>query len=233
MTYPNAGEIPKSVKGALVQLNEDSILKILLPNIVPFQYNPSQLDWNQEPWTGSGEEQSPRAGGNEQPFDLPKKFTGFKIMIDGRGDATDLTPLSMGAFPRLAALEKLTETSQGALGDLAQSAGDLLGSTDNASPTIPKRAPILLVLGPRIMLPVKLNSFSASETVHGPSYYPQYVEVTMELETIIPHFCGSERSLTEKIIEGAYQITRAQNDAAALMGQVYGLSQTANIVLPI
>ena len=66
---------PRLVKGALVQLIEDIIG--VVPNIIPFQYNPTKLSYQLTPWNPFEVDQTQRGSQapNVQPFDPKESFT--------------------------------------------------------------------------------------------------------------------------------------------------------------
>ena len=156
---------PKIVKGALVQLLQDIIG--VIPNIIVFQYNPTTLTRRLTPWDPMAVDQTQRGSQapTVQPFDIPETFSGFKIELDATDDLEEGKVLAetTGIESRLAALRKLTQASQGLLGDLIESAKSLVGAAEDEArrPTV---APTLLVLGPRLILPVRVKTFSVEET---------------------------------------------------------------------
>src|SRR5215469_4483992 len=144
---------PKIAKGALVQLLPDIVG--VIPNIIVFQYNPETISRTLTPWDPSAVDQTQRGSQapTVQPFEVQESFGTFRIELDATDDLEDGNALAQatGVETRLAALRKLTQASQGLLGDLIESAKSLVGAGEDEArrPTI---APILLVLGPRVIL---------------------------------------------------------------------------------
>lgn len=209
---------PKIAKGALVQLLPDIVG--VLPNIIVFQYNPQSITRTLTPWDPFAVDQTQRGSQapTVQPFDVQETFTSFKIELDATDDLEEGDALAeaTGIETRLAALRKLTQASQGLVGDLIESAKSLAGAGDDEARRATV-APILLVLGPRIILPVRVKSFSVEETLHSPAYYPLHATVTMDLEVLTPDTFRCQEDVTGKIAVAAYNFTRLQEDANALL----------------
>jgi len=209
---------PQIAKGALVQLLPDIVG--VIPNIIVFQYNPQTINRTLTPWNPFEVDQSGRGSQAPlvQPFDVPESFDRFTIELDATDDLEDGEPLASatGIETRLAALRKLTKASQGLLGDLVESAKSLVGagSDEARRPTV---APILLVLGPRVILPVRVKTFAVEETLHNPAYFPLHATVTLGLEVLTPDVFSDQEDVTAKIAIAAYQVTRLQEDANALL----------------
>jgi hypothetical protein len=208
---------PKIAKGALVQLLSDVIG--IIPNIIVFQYNPETISRTLTPWNPFAVAQ-PQRGSQAptvQPFDVQETFGTFTIELDATDDLEDGNPIAQltGIETRLAALRKLTQASSGLVGDLIASAKSLVGAGEEARrPTV---APILLVLGTRLILPVRVTSFQVQEKAHLPSYYPLRATVTLGLEVLTPDAFRCQQDVAGKIATAAYEFTRLQEDANALL----------------
>lgn len=209
---------PKIAKGALVQLLTDVIG--IAPNVIVFQFNPETLTRTLTPWNPFAVDQAQRGSQapTVQPFDVPETFGSFTIELDATDDLEDGDPIAQatGIETRLAALRKLTQASSGLVGDLIASAKSLVGAGEDEArrPTV---APILLVLGPRIILPVRVTSFQVQEKAHLPSYYPLQATVTLGLEVLTPDAFRCQQDVAGKIATAAYEFTRLQEDANALL----------------
>src|SRR5262245_58104251 len=108
MTDTGYSRSPRLVRGALVQLAEDIIG--VIPNIIPFQYNPETLTRRLTPWNPF---QSDQAGRGQtpptaQPFD-PEETISMSIELDAADKLADGDPITeaVGIADRIAALEKL------------------------------------------------------------------------------------------------------------------------------
>lgn len=224
----------KLLNGAFVQLLKDIVG--FIPNVITFQYNPETITRALEPWNPMEVDQAERGSQapTVQPFDVPEKFSGFKLEFDatdGMGVADTIVD-QFGVEPQLAALRKLVQASQGLIGDVIASAKALGGQSSEAErPTV---APTLLVLGRRVILPVRITSFSVEETMHSPALYPIMATVTLDMEVMTPDMFRCTNSPTAKIATAAYQFTRLQEDAAALLNATKPMIPSAiSAVLPI
>ncbi|MEL6792470.1 MAG: hypothetical protein AAFP78_03385 [Pseudomonadota bacterium] len=224
---------PRLQNGALVQLVEDIIA--FVPNIVTFQYNP-EINRALTPWNPAAVDQADRGSQAPtiQPFEVPEKFTGFELEFDATDGMGVNHPVynQFGVEPQLAALRKMTQASRGLLGDLTASFKDLTGglaTTDAERPTV---APILLVLGKRIVLPVRITSYSQTETIMSPTLYPIMAKVSLELEVMTPDMFRCQTSKSAKIAVAAYEVTRLQEDAAAVLN-LANLPSAISAVVPL
>src|SRR4051794_18548505 len=109
--YPRT---PTVVPGAFVQLLED--LGTIIPNIVPFQYNPAKVTRGFQPWNPFATPPQNQASQTPlvQPFD-PQQTYRFDLEFDATDDLEEGNPIAVatGIGSRLAALRKLIEPSAG------------------------------------------------------------------------------------------------------------------------
>lgn len=207
---------PKFEKGALVQLVKD--LVGVVPNVIPFQYNPEKLSRSLTPWNPFEVDQTQRGAQapTVQPFD-PKESFNLTLEIDATNDMEDDNPVAnlVGIADRLAALKKLTLPSQGLIGDLVASARALVGKASEQAfrPTVPV---VLFVWGPGRILPVRITSFSVDETLFSPSLHPIQATVTLGLEVLTPDVFKCQSDVTADIAVAAYNFTKLQDDALAV-----------------
>ena len=224
---------PKLLNGSFVQLLEDIIG--FLPNVVTFQYNPETITRSLEPWNPMAVDQADRGSQapTVQPFDIPEKFTGFQLEFDATDGMAAGHPVyeGFGVEPQLAALRKLIQASEGLLGDLTSSFKGLvgIGGGEAKRPTV---APTLLILGKRIILPVRITSFSVDETMHSPMLYPIMATVSLDMEVMTPDMFRCTTSPTGKIAIAAYEFTRLQEDAAAVLN-LANLPGAISAVVPL
>ena len=222
---------PKLLRGSFVQLLEDIVG--FIPNIVSFQYQPETITRALEPWNPMDVDDADRGAQapNVQPYDLPERFSGFKLEFDATdGMAADHPVYTQyGVEPQLAALRKLIQASDGLLGDLTASFRDLIGqpSRDARRPTV---APTLLVLGKRVVLPVRITSFSVEETMHSPMLYPIMATVTLDMEVMTPDMFRCSDSPAGRIAVAAYEFTRLQEDAAAVRNTINAPSAISSLI---
>jgi len=150
------------LKGVLASFSDP--LLGLIPTVVIFQYNPTELtrvfrvDASAAPGSGG-----PAGGARNAPRPAVEEYT-LKLELDATDGLERGGPLTiaMGISPRLAAIEMLLQpVGSSLLGGLA---GALLGGGGGAA--IPAgRLPLTLFLwGPQRITPVRLNSLTVHET---------------------------------------------------------------------
>jgi len=206
---------PRFEKGALVQLVKG--LTGVVPNIIPFQYNPEKLSHTLTPWNPFEVDQTQRGAQapTVQPFD-PKESFSLTLEIDATNDLEDDNPVAkmVGVADRLAALKKLTLPTEGLIGDLVASARALVGKAAKQAvrPTVPV---VLFVWGPSRILPVRVTSFSVEETLFSPTLHPIQATVTLGLEVLTPDVFKCQRDITADIAVAAYNFTKLQEDSLA------------------
>jgi len=206
---------PKFEKGALVQLVKG--LTGVVPNIIPFQYNPEKLSHTLTTWNPFEVDQTQRGAQapTVQPFD-PKESFNLTLEIDATNDLEDDNPVAkrVGVADRLAALKKLTLPTEGLIGDLVTSARALVGKA--AKQAVRAAVPVVLfVWGPSRILPVRVTSFSVEETLFSPTLHPIQATVTLGLEVLTPDVFKCQRDITADIAVAAYNFTKLQEDSLA------------------
>ena len=217
-------------RGALVQLVPDIIG--VVPNIVAFQYNPEKISRGLEPWNPFEVDQTKRGAQapTVQPYDPEESFS-FTLEFDAADGLEDGNPITIatGIAARLAALKKLTLPTKGLIGDLAASATALFGgpSSQAVRPTVPI---LLLVLGPGIILPVRITKLSFDETLFSPLLYPLQASVGIELKVLTPEVFRCRADVPARIAIAAYEFTRLQEDALAIANIAGTLSEIRNVL---
>ena len=206
---------PRFEKGALVQLVKG--LLGVVPNVIPFQYNPEKLSHTLTTWNPFEVDQTQRGAQapTVQPFD-PKEAFNLTLEVDATNDLEDDNPVAkrVGVADRLAALKKLTLPTEGLIGDLLASARALVGKASKHAvrPTVPV---VLFVWGPGRILPVRVTSFSVEETLFSPSLFPIQATVTLGLEVLTPDVFKCQHDITADIAVAAYNFTKLQEDTLA------------------
>jgi hypothetical protein len=207
---------PRVEKGALVQLTPGLIG--VIPNVIPFQYNPNKLSRTLTPWNPLQVDQTKRGAPSPtvQPFD-PKETFHLTLEIDATDDLEDDKTVAkeVGIADRLAALKKLTLPSDGLIGDLVADVKSIVGKAAKqvVRPTVPV---ILFVWGAGRILPVRVTEFSVDETLFSPTLRPIQATVTLGLEVLTPDVFRCQRNLPEKLAVAAYNFTKLQDDALAV-----------------
>ena len=172
-TFPGS---PRLLKGAIVGI--DSLTKRPISTI-PFQYNPETLTRTLQIQTLEGEQnnrvEALRLKG------APVETMQVEIEIDAvdRLEKAEISTLTLGIHPQLAALELLTypDTIQVGLNALKSAVGML--------EIIPTEAPMtLLIWGVKRVLPVRLTSFSVTEEAYDASLNPIRAKVSLGLRVL-------------------------------------------------
>jgi hypothetical protein len=207
---------PTVEKGALVQLTTG--LLGVVPNVIPFQYNPNKLSHSVTPWNPLQVDQTRRGAQapTVQPFD-PKETFHLSLEIDATDDLEDGKTVAkdVGIADRLAALKKLTLPSDGLIGDLVADVRSIIGKASKqvVRPTVPV---ILFVWGVGKILPVRVTEMSIDETLFSPTLRPIQATVTLGLEVLTPDVFRCQRNIPEKLAVAAYNLTKLQDDALAV-----------------
>jgi hypothetical protein len=209
---------PPILRGAIIQLVED--LGIIIPNIIPFQYNPEKMTRGLTPWNPFEVDQTNRGAQAPmiQPYD-PEESYQFALEFDATDDLEDGDPIAMatGVASRIAAIKKLIEPSQGLFGDLIASAQALVSGGIDAQMTRPSIPVSLLVMGPGLILPVRITSMSIEVTEFTPALYPHMATVTLDLRVLTPEVFKCKTTAATDLAIAAYEFTRLQEDALAIL----------------
>ena len=221
---------PKVMRGALVQLVEDVIG--VVPNIIPFQYNPETVTRAVEPWNPFEVDQTNRGAQapTVQPYDPEETFS-FTLELhaaDGLEDG-DALVTATGVAARIAALRKLTEPTEGLIGDLVNTAQALAG--ESADREVRATVPItLLVLGPGVILPVRVTEMSVDIKEFTPLLYPLHAEVGLGLRVLTPDVFKCRNATATDLAIAAYNLTRLQEDALAVANIANAVSAARGIL---
>jgi hypothetical protein len=174
------------IKGILASL-DDPLLGIV-PTIVPFQYNPTELTrvFRTE-GAGSGESDAGATGSAlSAARPAPEDYT-VKLELDATDGLEKGGPLTtaLGISPRLAAIEMLMQpVGSSLLGELAGAlTGGLLGG---GGATIPAgRLPLVFFIwGPARITPVRLKSLTVTETAFDELLNPIHASADLGLTVL-------------------------------------------------
>ncbi|BBA36199.1 uncharacterized protein sS8_4269 [Methylocaldum marinum] len=220
---------PRLVRGALVQLAEDVIG--VVPNVIPFQYNPETLTRKLTPWNPFEVDQTGRGqiAPTAQPYD-PKEAVTLEIHFDAADQLEESDPIAgqVGVADRIAAIEKLLLPSQGLLGDLLGAAAALAGAPQPPQrPTVPVA---LLVWGPGRILPVRVTDYSIDETTFLPSLHPLTAKISLSLEVLTPDVFRCESGPAIELAVAAYRFFRLQQSALALQYNARNAAQALSLL---
>jgi hypothetical protein len=220
---------PRLARGALVQLVEDVVG--VLPNVIPFQYNPETLSRKLTPWNPFEVDQTARGqiAPTAQPFD-PKESISLEIHFDAADQLEDSDPIAalVGVADRIAAVEKLLLPTQGLLGDLLGAAAALAGV---APPPQRQSVPVvLLVWGPGRIEPVRVTDYSIDETTFLPSLQPLTAKLSLSLEVLTPDVFRCESGPAVELAVAAYRFFRLQQSALALQYNARNAAQALSLL---
>jgi hypothetical protein len=222
---------PPVLRGALIQLAEE--LGIVVPNIVPFQYNPATMTRDLKPWNPFEVDPANRGAQSPmvQPYD-PEETYKFTLEFDATDDLEDGDPIAIatGVASRLAALQKLTAPSQGMFTDLIASAQALAGGIDRQAqrPSVPV---CLLVLGPGLILPVRIVTLSIETKEFTPLLFAHMASAQIELRVLTPEVFKCKTTAATELAIAAYDITRLGENALAIANFANAL-KAARSMLP-
>jgi len=208
---------PVIIPGVLVQVMFE--LGIPVPNIVPFQYNPEKITRGFEPWNPFATDPQNQAAQTPltQPFD-PKETYGFELMFNGVEDIEANNPISTltGVGSRIAALKKLIQPSDGLFGDFIASANVARGKTPEDTAERRQVPLILFVMGPGLVVPVRITELSVEVTEFTAQLYPLMAKATLSLNVLTPDVFKCTDGDAAKLAIAAYNFTKLQEDALAI-----------------
>lgn len=220
------------LQGAIIQLLPD--FGTIVPNIIPFQYNPEKVTCTSTPWDPSEVDQTKRGAPAPmvQPYD-PEKTYDFSLEFDAADDIQNLNPVAIvsGVASRLAAVEKLLLPSEGLFGDLIASAKALTGNSgierEATRPTVPIA---LLVLGPSVIYPIRVLSSSTEIIEFTRTLHPRVATVTLSLRVLTPEAFQCETGPAKDIAVAAYNLTKVNQDALAVANITNALTSTLSLL---
>lgn len=166
---------PRLAKGALVGIDPMNPLA----SVVIFQYNPSEMSRALTERTQAGDGGS----GNEQYkiVGAPHEKISMQIEIDAADqlEQGDAIAAGMGIYPQLAALEMIMYPKSADV--IKNTALALAGSIE----IIPDDPPMtLFIWGAKRVLPVKLASYSVTETLHDAQLNPLQAHADISLDVL-------------------------------------------------
>jgi hypothetical protein len=197
-----------ALKGAF--LNFGAGLLGGLPNIIVFQFNPSQV--TRTPAIA----QQPRPcgpSGNtnslEQPCQ-PAETISFSLRIDASEQLAQGNPIAAasGILPTLSALELLM-VPKGSLSINLSFLSGFPGSHQTPPTSLPT---ILFFWGPFRLFPVTVNSLSITETEYDTLLNPVRADVSINLQVL-----QDGQVADDKIAKGAYQYTQGVKEVMAAL----------------
>jgi hypothetical protein len=180
------------VKGILASF--DNPLLGIVPTVVPFQYNPSEVTRTFRTEDGGGGAGASTGSALNAARPAPEDYT-IKLDLDATDGLEKEGPLTtaFGISPRLAAIEMLMQpVGSSLLGDLAGAlTGGLLGGGGAAVPA--SRLPLVLFIwGPTRITPVRLKSLSIHETAFDELLNPIHATADLGFTVLRPTDLASD-----------------------------------------
>lgn len=200
---------PRLIKGALVALE----LLGRPPRVIPFQYNPAEVSRSLEPQY--------RDGGNGSGWQWfagpPAETIALEVQIDAADERTRGIDGVVGIHPHLAALEMLMFPPTAVVA--ANLALAQMGMLEVAPPEAPL---VLFIWGPARVQPVRVASYSVTETLHDSLLNPIAARVSLSLRVLgYRDFPPRHRGLALAL---ASQATRETMALAALTKDLAGIT---------
>lgn len=209
---PGARNLP----GAFIQLIPDIVL--FTPNIVMFQYNPAKITRALTPWNPFDATASANGGAAPDVApNPPEEKISFELYLDAADPAQVDNPINIatGVASRIAAIRKLVRPSEGMIGDLVQSAANLIGAESGIAhrPSVPIT---FLFFGPGVLLPVRVTSLSVDETMFTGMLYPIHAKVTLQLQVLTPNLFRCNSDTLSQLAIAAYNLSQVQENLLAI-----------------
>ena len=208
---------PPLMRGAIVQLIQD--IGFVFPNIISFQYNPAKVTRAFKPWNPFDTDATKRVATATQaaPFD-PEETYQFTLEFDATNDIELKNPIAIatGVASRIAAVQKLVMPTAGLIGDLVGAAKALAAKGSPAMTEVKKLPLALLVMGPGLILPVRVTSVSVEIKEFNSLLYPLMADVALDLRVLTPEAFKCKTSVAGDFAKSAYEFTRLQEDALAI-----------------
>lgn len=199
-----------ALKGAF--LNFGAGLLGGLPNIVVFQFNPTQV--TRTPSLA----QPPPVCDDSGTYDamqqscLPGETMSFSLRVDATEQLAQSNPLAAtsGILPTLSALELLMVPK----GSLSINLSSLLGGSAPSPYQFPptKLPTVLFFWGPFRILPVAITSLSITETEYDTLLNPIRADVSVNLQVLIPAQLAGDT-----LANGAYKYSQGVKEVMAAL----------------
>ena len=189
----------------------------MVPTLVPFQYNPSEVTRVLRVAPGAS------GGSGLQVGAPPTETYAFNLELDAL-DALDALdkPVTgtLGVGPLLAAIEAMMEPGGGGLAALAGAVVSVLGGGGGAAPVPTPSLPlVILAWSPERIAPVRIDSYSAHETGFDSALHPVQATVDLSVTVLRDRDLNPNQTLAN-VMATAYQAVRT---GLAVVGVAQGL----------
>jgi len=200
-----------ALKGAFLSFGAG--LLGVLPNIVVFQFNPTQLTRTPSlPQPPPACDSSGSTDALQQPC-LPGESISFTLRVDATELLAQSNPIaaSSGILPTLSALELLMVPQSAMQINLASLVGAGGGSAPYQLP--PNKLPtVLFFWGPFRIVPVAITSMTITETEYDTLLNPIRADISVNLQVLIPTQLAGDT-----IANGAYTYSQGVKEVMAAL----------------
>ena len=198
----------RTLRGAIVSVEPPGP-----PRAVVFQYNPDEVSRELGPRQGGG-------GGTgadiTRVWGAPSQTISFTLDLDAGDNVGDGRPLAaVGVRARLAALELMLHPSLSQA--IASTVMQAVGTIEILPPTAPL---IVLMLGPRLTVPVTLQSLTITEQAFGPDLAP--IRATVRVQAKVLTY--SDLPVTHPG-HALYLVHQVASEAAALLAPAAAVAE--------
>jgi hypothetical protein len=169
------------LKGMLLSFSDP--LLGLIPTVVLFQYNPTDLTRVFRVQSGGTSEATGGGDGRSAPLPAGEEYT-IKLELDATDGLEKGTPVTsvLGISPRLAAIEMLVQPVGSSL--LGSLAGALLGGASGAAVPAGRLPLVFFAWGPARITPVRLSSLTIRETAFDALLNPIHATADLGLTVL-------------------------------------------------
>jgi hypothetical protein len=183
----------------------------MVPTLVPFQYNPSEVTRVLRVAPGAS------GGSGLQVGAPPTETYTFNLELDALDKPVTGT---LGVGPLLAAIEAMMEPGGGGLAALAGAVVSVLGGGGGAAPVPTPSLPlVILAWSPERIAPVRIDSYSAHETGFDSALHPVQATVDLSVTVLRDRDLNPNQTLAN-VMATAYQAVRT---GLAVVGVAQGL----------
>lgn len=187
----------------------------MVPTLVPFQYNPSEMTRVLRVAPGASGGSGLRVGAP------PTETYTFKLELDALDALDKPVTGTLGVGPLLASIEGMMEPGGGGLAALVGAVVSVLGGAGGAAPVVPAPSLPLVILAwsPERIAPVRIDSYSVHETGFDSALQPVQATVDLSVTVLRGRDLNADQTLAN-VMATAYQAVRT---GLAVVGVAQGL----------
>lgn len=188
------------VRGMLLSFSDP--VAGMVPSLVPFQYNPAEVTRVLRVVPGSGGGSGLRVGAP------PTETYSFKLELDALGAIEKPITGTLGVGPMLATIEAMLEPGGGGLAGLVGAVASLVGGSGAAAPVPAPSLPlVILAWSPERIVPVRIDSYTATETGFDAAMQPVQAAVDLSVTVLRDRDLNADMTLAN-VMAVAYQAVR-------------------------